>query len=90
MLVWNPKRAREGQSLRAAKFDADRVAFLETHGLSNERLNGILEEEHSQEIVDKYDKRLSAIATASGYAFERLGETTEFVGDPVPDAERHM
>ncbi|AAG19461.1 conserved hypothetical protein [Halobacterium salinarum NRC-1] len=85
-----PETSTRGQSLRAAKFDADRVAFLETHGLSNERLNGILEEEHSQEIVDKYDKRLSAIATASGYVFEQFGETIESVGDPVPDAERRM
>ncbi|WP_200895637.1 sulfatase-like hydrolase/transferase [Halorubrum saccharovorum] len=79
-----------GASLFSDCVHEHRLKLLETHGLSGEKLDGLRDDGYDQETIDRYDQRLHAVATETGYAFETFDGTIEYVGEKIPDAKSKM
>lgn len=79
-----------GASLASDRVDEERIKFLETHGLSTEKLDSLRDDGYDEETLDKYDQELHAVAAETGYAFETFDGTIEHVGDEISDAKSKM
>lgn len=75
-----PPEGTRGASLLDNAVQEQRFKLLESHGLSNEKLDGLKHRGYEQETLSQHDRQLRAIASETGYAFETIDGSIENVG----------
>lgn len=85
-----PPDNTRGESLTNASGFRDRYKLLETHGLSTEKKERLLDDGFDPGTLAPYDQPLHAVASSTGYAFETFEGPIEHVGERIPDAEEKM